>query len=97
MKYSLHPEAKEELFEAINYYEECRMGLGLEFSREIFSTIQRILHFPSAWPKFSENTRRCLANRFPYGVIYQVVEEEVVIIAIMQLNREPDYWKKRIK
>lgn len=38
MKYSFHPEAKEELLEAINYFEECRSGLGLEFSKEIFST-----------------------------------------------------------
>ncbi len=97
MNYSFHPEAKEEFLESISYFEECRLGLGLEFSKEIFSTIQRILHFPSAWSKFSENTRRCLANRFPYGVIYQIVKEEVIIIAVMQLNREPDYWKKRIK
>lgn len=97
MKYSFHPEAKEELFEAINYFEECRSGLGLEFSKEVFSAIQRIIHFPSAWSKFSESTRRCLTNRFPFGVIYQIIEDEVIIIAIMQLNREPDYWKKRIK
>jgi len=50
----------------------------LEFSKEIFSTIQRILHFPLAWSKFSDNTRRCLANRFPYGVIYQIIEEEII-------------------
>jgi len=97
MKYSFHPEAKEELLEAIIYFEGYRSGLGLEFSKEIFSTIHRIIHFPSAWSKFSENTRRCLTNRFPYGVIYRIIEEEVIIIAVMQLNREPDYWKKRIK
>ncbi|MCL4456373.1 MAG: type II toxin-antitoxin system RelE/ParE family toxin [Nitrospirae bacterium] len=97
MKYSFHPEAKEELLEAINYFEECRLGLGMDFSKEVFSTIQRIIHFPSAWSEFSENTRRCLTNRFPYGVIYQLIENEVIIIAIMQLNREPYYWEKRIK
>jgi len=97
MKYSFHPEAKKELFEAINYFEKCRSGLGLEFMREVFSTIQRIIHFPSAWSKFSENTRRCLTNRFPFGVIYQIIEKELTIIAIMQLNRKPDYWKKRVK
>jgi len=97
MKYSFHPEAKEELFEAINYFEKCRSGLGSEFSKEVFSTIQRIINFPSAWSKFSENTRRCLTSRFPFGVIYQVIEDEIYIIAVMQLNREPDYWKKRIK
>jgi len=97
MKYSFHPQAEEELFEAIKYFEECKSGLGLEFSKEVFSTIQRIIHFPSAWPKFSENTRRCLTNRFPFGVIYQIIEQEIYIIAVMQLNREPDYWKSRIK
>lgn len=97
MKYSFHPKAKEELLEAINYFERFQSGLGLEFSKEIFSTIQRIIHFPSAWSKLSENTRRCLTNRFPFGVIYQIIEGEVTIIAIMQLNREPGYWEKRIK
>lgn len=97
MKYSFHPEAKEELFKTINYFDECRSGLGLEFSKEVFSTIQRIIHFPSAWSKFSENTRRSLTNRFPYGIIYQIIEEEILIIAVMQLNREPHYWEKRIK
>lgn len=70
MNYSFHPEAKKELFEVISYFEECRLGLGLEFSKELFSTIQRIIYFPLAWSKFSKNTRRCLTNRFPYGVIY---------------------------
>ena len=65
MKYSFHPEAKEEFLEAIDYYESRRTGLGLEFANEINSTVQRIIQFPAAWSKFSENTRRCLAQRFP--------------------------------
>jgi len=48
MKYSFHPSAKIELQEAINYYEEYQFGLGLKFAREIYSTIQRIIHFPEA-------------------------------------------------
>jgi len=32
MKYPFHPEARKELFRAINYFEECRSDLGLEFS-----------------------------------------------------------------
>lgn len=97
MKYSFHPDAKRELFDAIGYYESCKKGLGLEFSIEIYSTIQRIIHFPYAWVKVSKNTRRCLTNRFPYGVIYQTRGDEIIIIAIMQLNRKPKYWRKRKK
>ena len=99
MKYFFHPKAKEEFIEAIIYYEECRPGLGLEFSKEIPSTIQRIIHFPHSGVQFSKNTRRCLMKQFPFGVIYQFSEDknEVIILAIMQLNRAPDYWENRAK
>ena len=97
MKYSFHPEAKEEFLETIDYYETRSTGLGLEFFNDIYSTIQRIREYPNAWSKFSENTRRCLTKRFPFGVIYQVSEDkdEIIIIAVMQVNRKPGYWKNR--
>jgi len=44
MNYSFNPEAKEEFFEAISYFEKCRSKLGLEFSKEVFSTTQRIIN-----------------------------------------------------
>ena len=97
MKYSFHPEARIEFLEAIAYFEDCKPGLGIEFSQEVFSTIQRIIHFPLAWSEFSINTRRCLTKRFPYGIIYQIVAGNVIIVAVMQLNRVPNYWKKRVK
>ncbi|GBD89284.1 plasmid stabilization system protein [bacterium BMS3Abin03] len=97
MKYSFHPAAKQELFNTIEYYESCRNGLGIEFLIEFQKVIQRILHFPNAWGRLSKNTRRCLTNRFPYGIIYQILKNEIIIIAVMQLNRKPKYWKNRIK
>jgi plasmid stabilization system protein ParE len=97
LKYSFHPAAEKELNAAIDYYNDCQSGLGLEFLREIYRTIQNILSFPDAWAPLSENTRRCLISRFPYGVIYQATDEEIFIIAVMQLNRKPEYWKDREK
>lgn len=96
MIYSFHPEAKNELLSAADYFENCRFNLGLEFTKEVYSTIQRIIHFPLAWTEISANTRRCLTNRFPFAVIYQIVGDEIVIIAVMQLNRMPGYWEKRM-
>jgi len=97
MKYFFHPSARIEFNEAIGYYEVCQKGLGKEFAKEIFSTIQRILRFPDAWSILSKNTRRCLTRRFPYGVIYQISGKEILIIAVMQLNRKPGYWQVRMK
>ena len=96
MKYRFHPLAVEELTDSIDYYEDKSLGLGFEFSKEIYSTIQRILQFPKAWSKISQNCRRCITQRFPYGVIYQVKEDEIIIVSIMQLNKKPKSWDKLI-
>jgi plasmid stabilization system protein ParE len=98
MKYFFHPEAKKEFLDAIDYYESCSEGLDLEFVNDVYSTIQRVIDYPHAWSNFSKNTRRCLTKQFPFGVIYQVLEnkDEILVIAVMQLNRKPGYWKKRL-
>lgn len=97
MRYSFHPAAEAELNQAVDYYDECQTGLGLEFLKEIYRTVQNILAFPHAWSHLSPNTRRCLSKRFPYGVVYQLAGEEVFMIAVMNLSREPGYWKNREK
>jgi hypothetical protein len=95
MNYSFHPLAEIEFNEAIDYYNECQFDLGKEFNEEVYSAIQTILSFPKAWSPLSKNTRRCLLCRFPYGIIYQILKDEIVIIALMQLNKNPNYWKSR--
>ena len=95
MTYSFHPEAELELNIAVDYYEECKTNLGAEFAYEVQKTIQRILEFPTAWQTLDGEIQRCLINRFPFGVIYYQKDEEIIILAIMQLQRKPNYWKER--
>jgi len=97
MKYSFHPEAEIEFNISIDYYEECKINLGLEFANEVYTTIQRILDFPCAWQSLDNDIRRCLINRFPFGIIYYQGGDEIIILAVMQLNRKPNYWLNRSK
>ena len=96
MTYSFHPEAEAELFEAIDYYEGCQEGLGLDFAREVHETIGRAVDYPKAWPILEEGVRRCQTHRFPYGVIYSEDEGGILVLAVMHLHRHPDYWKDRL-
>lgn len=96
MTFSFHPEARAEFDEAVDYYEKCELGLGYDFAVEAAASIQNIVNYPTAWPVIEEDVRRCLVNRFPYGVIYSIEQDEIFILAIMHLRRHPDYWKRRI-
>lgn len=91
-----HPKAAEELNAAVTYYEDCQPGLGIEFAEETYATIARISEYPHAWTALSENTRRCLVNRFPFGVIFHVTSDHLYILAIANLHRRPEYWRKRL-
>ena len=88
--------AQQELDEAIDYYNFESSGLGKTFLEEILSTLRLILNHPEAWAPCSKRTRRCLTQKFPYGIIYQVREAEILIIAISHLHRKPNYWKNRV-
>jgi plasmid stabilization system protein ParE len=96
MIFGFHEDAKEELFAAIEYYESCQLGLGRRFSKEVFATIDRICEHPYAWVKVDLHTRRCILKYFPYGLLYQVVDETISVMAVMHLQRKPDYWNARI-
>lgn len=88
--------AQIELDETIYYYNYELTGLGKEFLTEILSALDRIAQFPKAWTLISKRTRRCQTRRFPYGVIYQDRGDEILVVAIANLHRKPDYWKDRI-
>ncbi|MCH7398347.1 type II toxin-antitoxin system RelE/ParE family toxin [Belliella sp. DSM 107340] len=88
--------AKVELDESYAYYESQQFGLGEVFLKEVMLTINRIKENPSAWSNISKRTRRCLLNKFPYGVIYQIRDEEILVLAIAHLQRKPGYWNKNV-
>ncbi|MFZ2445296.1 MAG: type II toxin-antitoxin system RelE/ParE family toxin [Syntrophobacteraceae bacterium] len=96
MNFLFHPEAKEEFLSAIDYYEGCRPGLGYDFAAEVRSTIENILSFPKAWPVLEGEIRRSQIPRFPYGIIYTEENEAILILAVMHLHRDPEYWKRRL-
>jgi len=91
-----HPLAEKELEDALRYYESCREGLGWRFAEEVYSAIARIRDYPDAWEILSGNTRRCLVNRFPYGIIFQIKGADLRIIAVANLHRRRNYWVARL-
>ena len=60
--------AELDLDEAVAYYEEKELGLGLRFLLEIRNSLERIVAYPEAWNLLSANNRRCRTKVFPSGL-----------------------------
>jgi hypothetical protein len=90
--------AAQELYESIVFYNIQCKGLGEEFAKEVETTIERIKQSPEAWTivSSSKQARRCLTNRFPYGIIYQIRKDTLLIVAVWHLSRRPQAWQKRL-
>jgi len=97
-KYRFLTPAILEVETASQFYETNCSGLGREFLDEIDATIQRILANPGAWKVLDGEIRRCRLRRFPYGIIYTLLEDDVVlIISVMHLHRHPLSRRKNLE
>lgn len=95
LSYSFHYLAERELNDAAAYYERERVGLGMAFLDELERCIEYVLDHPEAAPLVGRRARRKLLSRFPYGLVYSIADDQLRILAIMNLKRRPFYWKRR--
>jgi hypothetical protein len=73
-------EAEAELDDAVAYYEVQLAGLGTDFAAEVRAGLARIEEYPEAWQSLGSRVRRYRLNRFPYGIIYAVLGEEIIVV-----------------
>jgi len=97
MKYVFHPAALTEYSEAVEFYAERRVEIAQIFINAVENTIFKIVESSTRWPVIDEDIRRCLMRKFPYGILYTIEDNFILILAVMHCSREQGYWKDRVK
>ena len=95
MKYVFHPEALAEYAEAVQYYVEQRAETAQLFVNAVEEAVYRIREFPERYAVIDEDVRRCMTRKFPYGILYVIEPDYILILAVMHCSRKPQYWKNR--
>lgn len=95
MKIRFSVAASNEYLGAVEYYNDLREGLGYEFAVEMDDAIDRIQQYSTAWQSIAEDIRRCLIRRFPYGIIYTVLDGDIIVLSIMNLRKNPESWNRQ--
>jgi hypothetical protein len=88
-------EAEAELDHAVAHYDGLYTGLGIELAANVRDVLSLIEKYPDAWQLLGPRVRRYRLSRFPYGLVYARLESEIVVVAVMHLHREPEYWRER--
>lgn len=95
MRYVFHPEALTEYANAVQYYAEQRTEVAQAFINTIEDAIYRIRESPTRYVEIDEDVRRCMTRKFPYGILYTIEQDYILVLAVMHCSREPGYWKSR--
>ena len=85
--------ARGEIEEACGWYEAQAPGLGERFMSEFEHGLKRVQEFPRAWHPIKGNIRRYRMGRFPYGILYAVEEQGILVLAVAHLHRAPRHWR----
>lgn len=95
VKVELHPEARRDFDEGFDWYAERSFEAAANFADEIDAILAKISASPARFAKIDKQHRHCIAHRFPYHVVYRVIDESIQVIAIAHGARRPGYWKDR--
>ena len=96
----IRPEVERDVAEAVAWYDSQQEGLGEEFREEIIHVFDALAVNPLLYSRRhpSKEIRWRYPDRFPYRVIYEVLQTEkiVVVATVLHAARHDRLWQRRV-
>lgn len=86
------PQARKDLLDEIRYCGAAQDVLGVRFQKAVTEAVPRAVANSEHGAPRSKRTRRMLVKGFPFGIIYRATDETVLIVAVADSRRRPEYW-----
>ncbi|MDP1839097.1 MAG: hypothetical protein Q8N31_15240 [Reyranella sp.] len=81
--------ARRDIIDAARHYESERTGLGAAFVAEVGRVEGHIADAPGLYQVVDSGIRRAVMRRFPFGLFYVEEGERVLVLACLDLRRDP--------
>jgi hypothetical protein len=86
--------AEQEYASAFNYYEEQQLGLGGRFEKETDNIMEKLKANPYLFQRKYKHYREAIYKRFPYYIVYEIIDDFVIVLSFFHANRNP---KRKLK
>jgi plasmid stabilization system protein ParE len=96
-KLTVRPHAEAEAIEAAAWYQEQSEALAARFTEAFRSALTKVVENPFQYQIVEDDVRRAAVGRFPYGLLYEVSDDEIVILSCFHGRRDPARWRDRLK
>ena len=85
------PAAEKDTIESHILYESQQYGLGERFLKSVEDSFKKLSQTPKFYSYINSNKdlRDIKIKNFPFVIIYQIVEDKVLVVRIFNTNRNP--------
>lgn len=90
-----HPDFSGDVTAAADWYDERQIGLGGAFVESVRVAVENILATPERPSTVDYGLRYWRIRRFPYVVLYDVTNVEVLVVGVMHTAQDAAKWLKR--
>jgi hypothetical protein len=88
-------EAADDLEAARKFYNDIEPGVGEYCVDSLLADIESLSFFHGIH-RIVGACHRMLATRFPFGIYYREAEEMTLVIAVLDLRRDPAWVRKQV-
>ncbi len=98
----IDPAAFADIERATTYFAAHAPAVEGAFANLLRKTLSQIASSPRRFSRLETNAtdreiRRAVLRRFKYLVIYEVIGDVPLVLAVMHASRQPDVWRDRDK
>lgn len=91
MPVNYHPRVREELNQAVTWYERQQSGLGERFLDAFEAAVHEIVNDPTRIPFAAGQDRQVSLKVFPYGLVFRTIRDGVCISCLRHHSRHPRF------
>ncbi|MCG3183538.1 MAG: hypothetical protein ICCCNLDF_01642 [Planctomycetes bacterium] len=91
----VHPLFQNDIDEAVVWYEGKSPGLGARFEGQLNACLHKVEERPLSFQAARGSLRQARLDDFPFGVIFEVSEDLLLIYGLFHLARDRSVWESR--
>jgi plasmid stabilization system protein ParE len=89
------PGARRDFDESFDWYAARSAQAAVRFANAIDAALAALCADPERFARIDDRHRECPVKRFPFRIVYRVVDGRVLVVAIAHAKRRPGYWQER--
>lgn len=87
--------ARRDFDESFDWYAERSTQAAERFVDAVNAALEKVATNPTQFTSADGVHRECPVKKFPFRIVYRLVEDRVLVVAIAHAKRRPGFWRKR--